>query len=122
MAWRSTWSIRLSMADETINPATTLSQPPLRVMLLAYDGMNLLDLAGPLQALATANRGAGPGKPQRYETIVASSDGGPVMTSAGLPVVTVAVSSLDNMAVDTLIVPVDAGVRIMTWRQCSATS
>ena len=105
MAWRSTWSIRLSMADETINPATTLSQPPLRVVLLAYDGMNLLDLAGPLQALATANRGAGPGKPQRYETIVASSDGGPVMTSAGLPVVTVAVSSLDYMAVDTLIVP-----------------
>ena len=93
------------MADKTIDPAATLTQPPLRVVLLAYDGMNLLDLAGPLQALTTANRGAGPGKPQRYETIVASGDGGPVVTSAGLPVVTAAVSSLDDMAIDTLIVP-----------------
>lgn len=55
---------------------------PLRVVLLAYDDMNLLDLSGPLQALSTANRLAEAGEPVRYETIVASVHGGNVMTSA----------------------------------------
>jgi transcriptional regulator GlxA family with amidase domain len=93
------------MADDLTKPAMAPARPPLRVVLLAYDGMNLLDLAGPLQALTTANRGIGPGQPQCYETIVASADGGPVMTSSGLPVVTAAVSSLAGMAIDTLIAP-----------------
>jgi transcriptional regulator GlxA family with amidase domain len=93
------------MADDPTDPATALAQPPLRVVLLAYDGMNLLDLAGPLQALTTANRAIGPAQPQRYETIVASGNGGPIVTSSGLPVVTVAVSSLADMVIDTLIAP-----------------
>lgn len=80
-------------------------QRPLPVVLLAYDGMNLLDLAGPLQALATANRSAEPGAPARYDTIVASEQGGTVVTGSGLPVVTVPISSLANMAIDTLITP-----------------
>lgn len=76
-----------------------------RVVLLAYEGMNLIDLSGPLQALATAsrlNREAGGGT---YETIVASAAGGPVVTGPGLPVITVALASLDGLAIDTLIVP-----------------
>lgn len=76
-----------------------------RVVLLAYEGMNLIDLSGPLQALATAsrlNRDAGSGT---YETIVASANGGPVVTGPGLPVITVALASLDGLAIDTLIVP-----------------
>ncbi|MFC3580040.1 GlxA family transcriptional regulator [Sphingomonas hylomeconis] len=80
-------------------------QAPLRVVLLAYDGMNLLDLAGPLQALTTANRDVAPGAPCRYETIVASGEGGAIVTSAGLPVVTVATAALADITIDTLIVP-----------------
>lgn len=76
---------------------------PLRVVLLAYDGMNLLDLSGPLQALSTANRLAVAGEPLRYETIVASAHGGSVMTSAGLPVTTVALAALRGVRIDTLI-------------------
>lgn len=76
---------------------------PLRVVLLAYDDMNLLDLSGPLQALSTADRLAAPGEPLRYETIVASARGGSVMTSAGLPVTTVAVAALKGSRIDTLI-------------------
>lgn len=91
------------MADEPI--ILPVPQQPLRVVLLAYDGMNLLDLAGPLQALTTANRSAPTGASARYETIVASADGGPIMTSAGLPVVTVALASLGDTAIDTLIAP-----------------
>lgn len=91
------------MAEDAI----LVPQPkaPLRVVLLAYDGMNLLDLAGPLQALTTANRDGAPGAPCRYETIVASGEGGAILTSAGLPVVTVATAALADIAIDTLIVP-----------------
>jgi len=78
-------------------------KPPRRVVLLAYDDMNLLDLSGPLQALATASR-RHPDAPL-YETIVASADGGLVTTSAGLPVMTTPVSALDGVAIDTLIAP-----------------
>lgn len=81
------------------------SKKTLRVVLLAYDDMNLLDLCGPLQALATAStRHTGKG-PALYETIVASADGGLITTSAGLPMMTVAIATLDGLAIDTLIAP-----------------
>jgi transcriptional regulator GlxA family with amidase domain len=74
------------------------------VVFLAYDDMNLLDLAGPLQAFATANRiSQGRGGPAIYETIVASARGGSVISSAGLSVDTRPVTSLDGMKIDTVI-------------------
>jgi transcriptional regulator GlxA family with amidase domain len=77
---------------------------PRLVVFLAYDGMNLLDLAGPLQAFATANRiGQGNGGVAMYETVVASARGGSVTSSAGLPVDTRAVATLEGMKIDTLI-------------------
>jgi transcriptional regulator GlxA family with amidase domain len=81
------------------------SRKPRRVVLLAYDDMNLLDLCGPLQALATASRRHSGSGPALYETIVASADGGLITTSAGLPVMTVPIASLDGIAIDTLIAP-----------------
>lgn len=93
------------MADHAIDRMAAPGHGPLRVVLLAYDGMNLLDLAGPLQALTTANRGAAAGAPARYETVVASAAGGMILTSAGLPVVTTNVASLGTGPIDTLIVP-----------------
>ncbi|MEO6102550.1 MAG: GlxA family transcriptional regulator [Pseudoxanthomonas sp.] len=79
--------------------------PPYRVVLLAYEHMNVLDLCGPLQALATASRHCDSNSPPRYDTIVASADGGLVMTSSGLAVATVAVDSLNGHPIDTLIAP-----------------
>ncbi len=73
-----------------------------RVVLLAYEQMNLLDLAGPLQALSTASKRFSGSGPDLYETIVASVDGGPVITSAGLPITTVPLSALDGIAIDTI--------------------
>lgn len=93
------------MTDGMADKAASATQGPLRVVLLAYDGMNLLDLAGPLQALSTANRGAAQEAPARYETIVASGEGGPIVTSSGLPVVTVATTTLADVPIDTLIAP-----------------
>lgn len=93
------------MADGAIDGQVAAARHPVRVVLLAYDGMNLLDLAGPLQALTTANRSAKAGEPTRYETIVISAEGGPVVTSSGLPVITAPVSSVADLAIDTLIAP-----------------
>jgi transcriptional regulator GlxA family with amidase domain len=77
-----------------------MNLPRRRIVLLTYDGMNLLDLAGPLQAFATAGRKAdGIGF---YETLVASVDGGLVATSSGLAVNTVSLASLKGVAIDTL--------------------
>jgi transcriptional regulator GlxA family with amidase domain len=82
-----------------------LADKPRRVVLLAYEQMNLLDLSGPLQALATASRlfaGAGPAL---YDTVVASVDGGLVTTSSGLAIMTAPLSALDGVAIDTLVAP-----------------
>ncbi|MCE3605539.1 DJ-1/PfpI family protein [Massilia sp. P8910] len=76
-----------------------------RIVFLAYEDMNLLDLAGPLQAFATANRlGEGAGAQTLYETVVASVGGGSVMSSAGLAVDTRTLATLDATDIDTLIV------------------
>lgn len=75
------------------------------VVLLAYDQMNLLDMTGPLQAMATASRRCSALGPQLYQTVVASVDGGVITTGAGLGVVTVALATLDTVEIDTLIAP-----------------
>ena len=69
---------------------------PRRVVLLTFEQMNLLDLSGPLQALASANRlYAGQGR-RLYDTCVASVHGGLITTSSGLPIMTVAIATLDE--------------------------
>jgi transcriptional regulator GlxA family with amidase domain len=93
----------VNMTRATIPQSRT--SPPYRVVLVAYDGMNVLDLCGPLQALATATRYGGADGPLRYDTIVASAEGGLVMTSAGLAIDTVGVESLAGRQIDTLIAP-----------------
>ena len=74
-----------------------------RVVLLAYDQMNLLDLAGPLQAFATAGRRGSVGGVGLYETIVASAAGGIVTTSSGLAISTIPLAALKGVEIDTLI-------------------
>lgn len=81
-----------------------LTFSPRLIVFLAYDDMNLLDLTGPLQAFATANRlGQINGGLPMYETVVASVRGGSVNSSAGLSVETRSVATLDGLMIDTLI-------------------
>ncbi|MES2048994.1 MAG: DJ-1/PfpI family protein [Pseudomonadota bacterium] len=81
-----------------------LTLTPRRVVFLAYNGMNLLDLAGPLQAFATANRiSQNAGGSALYETVVASAGGGSVTSSAGLDVDTRSIAALDGMNIDTIV-------------------
>ncbi|MCA1323695.1 GlxA family transcriptional regulator [Herbaspirillum sp. alder98] len=72
---------------------SAIAKPPHRVVLLAYDGMNLLDLSGPLQVFATANRLHAKG--DLYRLQVVSARGGVIHTNAGLPVATEALAQLD---------------------------
>ena len=76
----------------------------MRVVVLAHDGMNVLDLTGPVQTLHTANRRHG-AAPAPYDVVVASEHGGLILTSAGLEVMTVALDALAGLAIDTLIAP-----------------
>ena len=102
---------------------------PIRVVLLAYDQMNLLDLSGPLQALATAGRSNRNGGPPLYATTVLSVDGGLITTGCGLPIMTAALASLDGVAIDTLIAPggcagetYDAPAALAQWIAARAPS
>lgn len=92
------------MPSDPIHPTTARGKTfkPLAVGVLAYDQMNLLDLSGPLQALATASRYA-EGKRKLYDVTVVSVNGGLVATSAGLEVMTQPLSALDDVALDTVI-------------------
>jgi transcriptional regulator GlxA family with amidase domain len=83
------------------------------VAVLAFEDVQLLDVAGPVQTFATANelaketRGAAP-----YRVVVASRRGGQIRTSSGLPLVTRPINALLDHRVDTLIVPGGPGVHV----------
>jgi transcriptional regulator GlxA family with amidase domain len=74
------------------------------VVFVAYDGFQLLDLAGPVDVLRVATLlGADPG----YETVLATADGRPVRSESGLQITAdVALADLraGDTAIDTLVV------------------
>jgi len=82
------------------------STDAIRVAIAAYDGVSMLDLSGPLEALRVASSHPNHvGASLIYACSVHSVQGGPVMTADGVPIVTEPVSALDGHAIDTLIVP-----------------
>lgn len=72
--------------------------------MLAYAGANAIDVSGPLQAFATADRSQVPA-PATYRLVTASEHGGPIETAAGLAILTRALAEIDAREIDTLIVP-----------------
>jgi transcriptional regulator GlxA family with amidase domain len=88
-----------------------------RIAFAAFDGFNMLDLAGPLEVLHTATllgadppsrpaavaAGPGPARTPGYETMVATLDGGPVRSSSGVAV-GADVALADTGPLDTLVV------------------
>ncbi|MDT0196508.1 GlxA family transcriptional regulator [Arthrobacter sp. AB6] len=72
---------------------------PLTVAFLVYDGVKLLDVCGPAEVFAEANKFGG-----NYSLRYFSPSGGPVRTSIGLPLQ--AEGDIDELVeLDTLIVP-----------------
>jgi transcriptional regulator GlxA family with amidase domain len=78
---------------------------PRRIVFVAYPGVSLLDLAGPLEAFMIASAfGSAPAQPL-YECIVVSSIGGPVRSADGVELVTLPMQGLDMSTIDTIVVP-----------------
>lgn len=72
--------------------------------MLAFDGGNLVDVAGPLQAFDSANHLRPPGTPG-YRLLTVSEHGGAIISSPGLPLLTEPLGILAGKSIDTLIVP-----------------
>jgi transcriptional regulator GlxA family with amidase domain len=81
------------------------------VVVVAFDGLQLLDLAGPVEVLRTATRlGASP----PYRTVIATPDGRPVRSESGVSVaadVSLADLARSRDRVDTLVVVGGEGTR-----------
>jgi transcriptional regulator GlxA family with amidase domain len=109
---------------------------PRLVVVPAFDDVQLLDVAGPVQVFASANemacgtRGA-PSHGAPYRIAVVSRRGGPIRSSSGLPLFTQPIAkAVSGQRIDTLILPGGPGVhraasdkRFMAWirHQVSAT-
>jgi transcriptional regulator GlxA family with amidase domain len=78
----------------------------LRIAILGYDGVQTLDLAGPLDAFASAEVL----RPGAYATMVTSLDGLPFRSEAGLSVSPECALS-ESGPIDTLILPGGEGLR-----------
>src|ERR1700734_3826321 len=86
--------------------------PPHSVLILVFDGVQSLDVTGPLEVFDGANRylaARGPDGPA-YRITVASPDGAPVRTSSGLTLVPDG-GLAGAAAPHTLVVPGGAGAR-----------
>lgn len=78
--------------------------------ILAFPRVQLLDVAGPLQVLATANQlAAEAGEPPPYDPHVVAPEAGPIVASAGLPLLAEPLPG-SRCALDTLIVAGGPGV------------
>jgi transcriptional regulator GlxA family with amidase domain len=89
---------------------------PRLVVVLAFENVQLLDVAGPVQTFASTNeivcgtRGA-PTRGAPYRIVVASRRGGAIRSSSGLPLLTRPIAkAVGRRRIDTLIIPGGAGV------------
>src|SRR5215470_1051375 len=79
---------------------------PRQIVFTVYDGVSLLDLAGPLEAFRVADAFSDSlGRHAPYECNVVSSRGGHVMTADGVELNTKSTRSAARSPIDTLVVP-----------------
>jgi len=84
---------------------------PRLIAVLAFEDVQLLDVAGPTQTFASANELAQNSGGAPYRIVVVSRRGGPIGTSAGLPLLTGRIATaIRNTCIHTLIVPGGPGV------------
>lgn len=101
----ATWRT-LPRACTTVPGVTVNTDKPVRIALLAFDGVQTLDLCGPLDAFGAANDH----RPGSYAVVVASLDGAPLESSTGLKIRPDAALA-DIGRVDTLLLPGGEGLR-----------
>ena len=82
---------------------------PVRIELLAFADVQILDVAGPLQVFASANDMLGrSGRPPAYVTRIVAPGGGPIVSTAGIQLAVGPLGS--DAALDTLILAGGQGV------------
>src|SRR5262249_27603120 len=86
---------------------TEQKAPTRAVVIFAYDGAQLIDIAGPTQALTTANEeGASP----PYAVRLAAISSGPIRTASGVKLIADPLPRA--VTIDTLLVPGGPGVHM----------
>src|SRR5690348_8802250 len=91
------------------------------IVIVTFEGAQLLDVAGPLESFSLANRLRAEGPTERpprewpYRIVVASRRGGMIRTNSGLPLETQSLRAVDRMGpIDTLIIGGGSGVHAAT--------
>lgn len=74
------------------------------ILIVAFDGANLLDITGPQETFSTVSRAATPDAAP-YRPVVCSIAGGYVRTSAGLALVTEPIAQYAQGPIDTVVIP-----------------
>jgi transcriptional regulator GlxA family with amidase domain len=82
-----------------------------QIVIVLFDGVQSLDVTGPLEVFAGANRLPEAGVGGRYEICTLSAGGAPVRTSSGLRITPDGSLAQAPEAIDTLIVPGGRGAR-----------
>ena len=81
------------------------------IVVLVFEGVQLLDVAGPVQTFASANEIAKEAGRRPYRVVVGSQRGGALVTSSGLPLLSHSLARATRKAlIDTLILPGGPGV------------
>jgi transcriptional regulator GlxA family with amidase domain len=89
-----------------LNSANALrQQKPRHIVFPVYEGVSLLDLAGPLEAFRVADAFAASERRAKYECAVVSARGGRVMTADDVELHTQAARIAAKDPIDTLVVP-----------------
>src|SRR5580692_11035404 len=76
-----------------------------RALFVAYDGMGLLDLTGPLTVFWSASKFMEQRGQHGYARHTVSLDGGPVLTAEGVTIDTAPISQFETAEIDTIVVP-----------------
>ena len=76
---------------------------PVRIVILAFEQANLLDITGPAQIFTSANKTDITQYPL-YEVIIGSKQGGLITTSSGVSIDTQAIENFENQPIHTLLI------------------
>lgn len=76
-----------------------------KIVMIAYEGVNLIDVSGPMQAFEEASRTLIAAGGSGYDLRIASVNGGLVVTGPGLAIMTERLADIAGESIHTLIVP-----------------
>ena len=114
-----------------IKPMSGRGSNPREVVIVVYPGVQSLDVTGPLEVFAGAQRlvDVGARSERGYRVTIASRDGAPLATSSGLQIVPAATFAQAPAAIDTLLVAGGPGSReasadqaLLAWLATAAAS